>query len=148
MAKVEKSVLVKHSAAQMYDLVDAVEQYPAFLPWCGGSKVIQRTAETTEARIDIDYHGIKQHFSTRNAKIYPSTMTISLVEGPFRTFHGQWSFIPLNDSACKILFSLEYEFSSRIFERIIAPVFHHIANTFVDSFVVRANDIYRQKENR
>lgn len=145
MARVEKSVLVMHSAKQMYALVDAVEQYPAFLPWCGGTQIIQRDDEITEARIDIDFHGIKQHFTTRNAKQYPSAMKISLIEGPFKTFYGQWSFIPLNDEACKILFSLEYEFSSRILEKIIAPVFHHIATTFVDSFVMRAKDIYRQK---
>lgn len=143
MAQVEKSVLVHHSAAQMYALVDAVEQYPAFLPWCGGIDLIKRDEASTIATLHIDYHGIKQNFTTENHKTYPSLMDIQLKNGPFKHLEGIWRFIALSDDACKIEFQLSYEFSNIFLEKIIAPVFSHIANTFVDAFVERADKVYR-----
>lgn len=142
MAKVEKSVLVPYSAAQMYALVDEVERYPEFLPWCGGTLLITRTEQTTEATIHINYHHVKQSFTTENHKTYPSLMEIRLKEGPFKHLFGSWHFKALNESACKIEFTLNYEFANKILEKIIAPVFNHIANTFVDAFVARAEKVY------
>jgi ribosome-associated toxin RatA of RatAB toxin-antitoxin module len=145
MAQVEKSVLVPHSAIQMYQLVDAPERYPEFLPWCGGVDLKQRDEAITVATLRIDYHGIKQNFTTENTKTFPTLMDIKLVEGPFRHLEGVWRFIPLSEDACKIEFKLHYEFSSHLLEKIIAPVFSHIANTFVDAFVERAEIIYTSK---
>jgi ribosome-associated toxin RatA of RatAB toxin-antitoxin module len=142
MSQVEKTVLVAHSAERMYALVDAVEQYPEFLPWCGGVDLIKRNDTHTSATLHIDYHGIKQHFTTENEKTYPSLMDISLVNGPFKHLEGVWRFIPLAVDACKIEFRLNYEFSNAFLERLIAPVFSHIANTFVDAFVERADKVY------
>jgi ribosome-associated toxin RatA of RatAB toxin-antitoxin module len=145
MAQVEKSVLVPHSAEQMYLLVDAPERYPEFLPWCGGVDLQKRDDTITVATLHIDYHGIKQNFTTENTKTYPTLMDIKLVDGPFRQLEGVWRFIPLADDACKIEFRLHYEFSSHLLEKIIAPVFSHIANTFVDAFVSRAEILYASK---
>lgn len=142
MAQVEKTVLVPYSAAQMYALVDAPERYPEFLPWCGGVDLQSRDDSTTIATLHIDYHGLKQNFTTRNSKIFPTRMEIELVAGPFSHMEGVWHFIPLAEDACKIEFRLNYEFSSRLLEKIIAPVFSFIANTFVDAFVERAEKIY------
>lgn len=143
MAQVEKTVLVGHSAERMYNLVDKVEDYPRFLPWCGGVDLIRRDETATVATLHIDYHGIKQNFTTENHKAYPSTMEIKLVNGPFRHLEGDWRFIPLAEDACKIEFRLNYEFSNFLLEKLIAPVFSHIANTFVDAFVHRAEQIYK-----
>ncbi len=142
MAVVEKSVLIERSAAQMFDLVDRVEDYPKFLPWCGGTQLFERSSSKTAARIDIRYHGLKAHFSTENAKDYPRSMTIALTDGPFRHMDGGWRFTPLGDAACKVEFRLHYEFSSRLLEKALGPVFNHIANTFVESFVKRAGELY------
>ena len=142
MAQVEKTVLVPYSAAQMYQLVDAPERYPEFLPWCGGVDLQSRDTTTTIATLHIDYHGLKQRFTTRNSKTFPTLMEIELVDGPFSHMEGVWHFIPLGEDACKVEFRLNYEFSSRLLEKIIAPVFSHIANTFVDAFVERAEKIY------
>lgn len=142
MAQVNKTVLVGFSDAQMYTLVDTVEKYPEFLPWCGGVDLIQRDATSTVATLHIAYHGIKQQFTTENHKTYPSQMKISLRDGPFKHMDGLWQFIPLNENACKIVFELNYEFSNAFLDKLIAPVFSHIANTFVDSFVLRAEQIY------
>lgn len=142
MAQVEKTVLVGHSATRMYQLVDTVERYPEFLPWCGGIDLIKRDEASTIATLHIDYHGLKQKFTTENHKIFPTLMDIKLKDGPFRHLEGIWRFIELADDACKIEFRLSYEFSSVFLEKLISPVFSHIANTFVDSFVTRADQIY------
>lgn len=143
MALVEKTVLVPHSAAQMYELVDSPERYPDFLPWCGAVDLQQKTDTITIATLHIDYHGLKHNFTTENTKSHPTLIDIKLVQGPFRHLEGVWRFTPLAKDACKIEFKLHYEFSSHLLERIIAPVFSHIANTFVDAFVERAETLYR-----
>ena len=142
MAIVEKSVLIPLSPQQMFDLVDRVEDYAQFLPWCGGTELIERTSEVTAARIHINYHGVKAHFSTENAKDVPHWMNISLRDGPFRRLDGGWRFIALGDAGCKVEFKLHYEFSSKLLEKVLGPVFGHIVGTFVDSFVKRAHQIY------
>lgn len=142
MAVVEKSVLIERTAVQMFELVDRVEDYPEFLPWCGGTELLERTDTKTAARIHINYHGLKAHFATENAKEVPRLMSIRLREGPFRSMDGGWRFTPLGETACKVEFRLQYEFSSRILEKALGPVFHHIANTFVESFVKRAQQLY------
>jgi ribosome-associated toxin RatA of RatAB toxin-antitoxin module len=142
MANVEKSVLVGYSASQMYALVDRVEDYPAFLPWCGGTEVEHRDGQTTRASIAIDYRGIRQSFRTENRTWPPEAIEIRLVSGPFRRLDGTWRFTTLSDSACRIDFRLHYEFSSRVLETLVGPVFHLIANSFVDAFLRRAEQVY------
>ncbi|PWB58650.1 MAG: ubiquinone-binding protein [Nitrosomonadales bacterium] len=142
MAIVEKSVLVLHSAQQMFDLVDGVELYPQFLPWCGGTDVKWRDEASTVATVMIDYHRIKQSFTTENAKQIPSLIEMKLQDGPFRHLDGCWRFIALNESACKVEFKLHYEFSSKLLESLVGPVFNHITSNFVDAFVERAEKVY------
>lgn len=143
MADVHKTVLVGYSAEQMFLLVDEVERYPEFLPWCGGVGLKWRNEASTSATLHINYHGLKQSFTTENTKVFPGSMDIRLVDGPFRHLEGFWHFIPLASDACKIEFRLAYEFASPLLEKIIAPVFSHIANTFVDAFVERAERVYQ-----
>lgn len=143
MAAVKKTLLIEFTPAQMFELVDRVEEYPAFLPWCGGTELLLRDEQATAARIHINYHGIKAQFSTENEKHWPEAMLIRLKEGPFRQLDGEWRFSPLGDAACKIEFSLRYEFANRLLDKAFGPVFNHIANTFVESFVRRAEQVYR-----
>ncbi len=142
MATVEKTVLVEHSAEQMFSLVDRVENYPDFLPWCGGSSVKDIAGNIVHATVDINYHHIKQSFTTENTRNPPNQIDMTLLDGPFRHLDGCWRFIPLNDSACKIEFRLHYEFSSKLLEKLVGPVFHYIANSFVDAFIHRAEKVY------
>ena len=142
MAVVEKSVLIARTPRQMFDLVDRVEEYPKFLPWCGGTELIERSETVTAARIHIDYHGIKAHFATENPKEAPQWMDIHLREGPFRSLDGGWRFTALGEAGCKVEFRLNYEFSSKVLEKVLGPVFNHNVGTFVESFVKRAQEIY------
>jgi ribosome-associated toxin RatA of RatAB toxin-antitoxin module len=143
MADVKRIVLVEQSAARMFELVDRVEDYPQFLPWCGGTEVLERSDSLTVATLHINYHGVRAHFTTANTKQVPHTMLIALRDGPFRQLEGAWRFSALGEQACKIEFHLHYEFSSRLLEKIVGPVFGHVANTFVDAFVKRAEALSR-----
>jgi ribosome-associated toxin RatA of RatAB toxin-antitoxin module len=126
----------------MFGLVDRVEDYPQFLPWCGGAELHERTATRTAATLRISYHGIKSQFSTENIKDEPRLMEIRLTDGPFTHMDGRWCFTALGETACKVEFRLHYEFSSQLLEKVLGPVFNHIADTFVESFVKRAQKVY------
>ena len=142
MAEVHNSVLVPYPAQRMFALVDAVEKYPEFLPWCSDTELIFRDAHVTRAAIRISYRGIRQGFSTENTKSEPQLMQIRLIEGPFKNLEGGWRFTDLGDAGCKVELSLNYEFASRVLDRLIGPVFGYIANNLVDAFVKRAHHIY------
>lgn len=139
MPTVLKSVLVHHPAAAMFVLVDAVERYPEFLPWCGGAEVLERTGAITHARIDIDYHGLKSAITTRNRKEPPEWMHLDFTDGPFASFRGHWRFVPLGANGCRVEFSLEYGFDNRALDALLGPVFGHILETLVERFVARAD---------
>ena len=139
---VKKSVLIERSSQQMFDLVDRVEDYPQFLPWCSETHCQFRDDQKTVATLHINYRRVSSHFTTENDKESPQWMRIHLVDGPFRRLEGLWRFKPLADYACKIEFQLSYEFSSKMLEKVIGPVFSQIANTFVDAFVKRANEVH------
>lgn len=142
MTDVKKNVIVNHSIDKMFHLVDHIESYPLFLPWCGGSKVIERNDTITRATIRIQYKGVNQSFTTENTKDYPYRIDLRLIDGPFKVLEGYWIFSPIHNEACNIEFHLHYKFSNFILEKLISPIFSQIANTFVDSFVVQADKIY------
>ena len=142
MRHVAKSVLVPYAASQMFELVDRVELYPQFLPWCGGTRVIAQEENRKTARIDIDYHGVRTHFTTDNLNAPPTSIVVTLKDGPFRRLHGEWRFQALGEHGCKVEFDLAYEFATGLLDRVIGPVFSHIANTFIDAFVKRAERVY------
>lgn len=142
MALVERSVLVGHPAERMYGLVDNVERYPEFLPWCDSTQVELRNGALTRASILIDYHGIRQSFKTENRTSPPELIEIRLVSGPFRHLEGLWRFTPLSPEACKVEFHLHYEFSNRLLEKLVGPVFKHIVQTLLDAFLQRADRMY------
>lgn len=144
MQCVKKSVLVAYSAIQMFDLVDRVEDYPKFLPWCASASVLESHPGGKTARLDIDYHGVRAHWTTDNANTPGVLIVVTLKDGPFRHLHGEWRFRALRDDACKVELDLAYEFSSGLLDRVIGPVFSHIANTFIDAFVRRAEAVYRR----
>lgn len=142
MPEVVKSVLVPYTPEQMFGLVDDVQRYPEFLPWCSSVEVALHDERITRATLRINYRGIKQHFTTANAKDAPRTMRMQLVDGPFRMLDGNWRFNDLNGRGCKVEFNLHYEYSNRVLATLVGPVFGHIADTLVEAFVKRAGQIY------
>jgi ribosome-associated toxin RatA of RatAB toxin-antitoxin module len=142
MHEIDRSVLLNYSAEQIFVLVDRVEDYPAFLPWCGETSVEVQDENRKRAAITIDFKGIRQRFATDNTREVPTRIDMRLAEGPFRNLDGTWHFLPLGEHACKVQFRLRYEFASRILEKVVGPVFDHIAASFVDAFVRRAAEVY------
>ena len=142
MQRVDKSVLVPYGAAQMFALVDRIEDYPRFLPWCGGTQILASGAAGKTARIDIDYHGVRAHFTTDNRNRMPESIVVMLKDGPFRHLSGEWRFRELGPGAAKVELQLAYEFATPMLGRVVGPVFNHIASTFIDAFVRRAEVVY------
>jgi ribosome-associated toxin RatA of RatAB toxin-antitoxin module len=136
-----RSILVPHSAAKMYALVNDVPSYPKFLPWCGGAQILEQTPETMKARVDIAYLGLHQSFTTDNLLEQDKHISLRLISGPFSKLTGEWRFTQLGDLGCKIEFELHYAFEG-VLEVLVAPVFDRIAATFVDAFVKRADELH------
>ena len=147
MKHVHKSVLLWYSPGEMYELVTDIEDYPTFLPWCDKAEVLQRHDDGVTARLGLAYRGVRHAFTTRNQHEPDKSVSVRLVDGPFSLLDGTWHFRPLGrpgseDQACKIEFDLRYAFASEALEVVVSPVFDKVANTFVESFVRRAADVY------
>jgi len=142
MHTLKRNALVPYSARQMFELVNAIEEYPRFLPWCHKSRVINRSDLEVIAELDINWKGIHKSFTTRNGLKPYHQITISLVNGPMHRLDGVWMFTELDEMACKIELDLEFEFTGSFIDRLFQPVFQHIANTLVEAFCKRAAELY------
>lgn len=142
MKQIARSAIVEHSAAEMYALVEDIEAYPVFLPWCTAAVVHERRPGATKATLTVGAGRLRHSFTTHNDNRPGEAIDMRLVEGPFRRFAGRWRFAPLAPHACRIEFSLSYEFSSRAPGRLLAPLFDGIADSTVEAFVRRAAQVY------
>jgi ribosome-associated toxin RatA of RatAB toxin-antitoxin module len=152
MKRVQKSVLLWYSPREMYDLVVAVDRYPQFLPWCERAEVLQASGDTMTARLHLAYAGVHHAFTTRNKHVLARSVLVQLVDGPFSMLDGMWQFMPIGrggsaatdgeERACRIEFELDYAFASKPLEAVLSPVFDKVANTLVDRFVQRAEQVY------
>jgi ribosome-associated toxin RatA of RatAB toxin-antitoxin module len=142
MKRITRSAIVCHSAAELYALVEDIEAYPRFVPWCAEARVLERDAFRTKATITAGMGPVRQSFTTRNDNRPGEAIDMRLVEGPFKAFVAAWRFTPLEAHACRVDFSLEYEFASRVTARLLEPLFDRIADTTVDAFARRADKVY------
>lgn len=145
MTTIHKSALLPYSAEEMYALVADIESYCKFLPWCAGARIVARDAQSVTAAIDISYRGVHKTFTTRNELDPGRSMTLQLVDGPFKLLQGHWRFEALEEKACKVSLDLQFEFSNFLLEFAIGSVFSTIANGLVDSFSRRAEEIYGKR---
>jgi ribosome-associated toxin RatA of RatAB toxin-antitoxin module len=139
---VQKSALVKFSAQQMYDLVEDIESYPQFLPWCSGSRILRREDNIVEGEIEIAKAGFHKSFATRNRLESGGKIHLSLLDGPFSSLEGVWNFLPLRADASKISLDIEFEIAGKLASLAFGPVFNQICNTMVSSFTERAKALY------
>jgi len=142
MNSLKKQAIVPYSAREMFELVNDIEDYPRFLPWCQSTKIISRTDSEVVASIEINWKGVRKEFTTRNYLKPHEQMDIKLVTGPLKHMEGIWNFQPLNERACKVMLDLEFEFAGGFIDRLFQPVFQHIANSLVDAFCKRAVEVY------
>jgi len=144
--ELRRSALVAFPAGAMFDLIEAAEHYPSFLPWCAGTTILERDDSVVAAEIQVDYHGIRFGFTTRNPKRRPDWLGVRLERGPFRRFEGDWRITSLTPAACKVEFDFQYEVGGTLSSRLARSVFDHVATTLVDAFVARAESVPRPVE--
>ncbi len=142
MTTINKSALVPYSAAQMFELVDDVETYSEFLPWCSRSTVLSRSDDEVRASLELSKGRLKKSFTTCNRIQKNKMIEIRLEEGPFHHLEGFWRFETLSDGACKVSYDMEFEFSGKLLSLAMGPMFSQVAESLVDSFCQRAKDIY------
>ena len=144
MPEIRRSALMPYPVQFMYDIVNDVDSYPEFLPWCGGVKIHQLDNSSMEASILMRGAGLNHWFKTRNSMVPGKSIEMELVEGPFNKLEGLWSFTPIDSEGCKIELRLLFEMKQGLASTLIAPAFSRIANTMVDSFCDRARDQYER----
>ena len=141
MKNIARSAIVEHSAAEMYALVEDIEAYPDFLPWCSAAEVHERVPGRTRATLTVGVRGLRHAFTTLNENRPAEAIDMHLVSGPFRKFEGRWRFVALAPDACRIEFSLQYEFASRVLGKVLSPLFDGMADSMVEAFVRRATQV-------
>lgn len=141
MKQISRSAIVEHSAQEMFALVDDIESYPRFLPWCTAAKVEERTPDSVRATLGVGVRGVNTSLTTRNDIRPGEAMDMQLVKGPFRRFAAAWRFKPLSEEACRVEFALQYELAGPL-ARVLEPLFDRIADTMVDAFTRRAAELY------
>jgi ribosome-associated toxin RatA of RatAB toxin-antitoxin module len=144
MKRIARSAIVEHAAGILYALVERIEDYPQFLPWCREARVHERSAARTVATLTVGLKGLRYAFTTENANLPPSAIDLRLREGPFRHFAAHWRFTPLGERAARIDFAMEYEFAGRVISRALGPLFERIADTMVEAFKRRADELHGQ----
>lgn len=142
MRQVERSALVPYSAVQMFEVVNDVASYPAFLPWCVASELLESSSSVIVARLDLAKGRIRQSFTTRNELDPPNHISISLVAGPFSLLKGEWHFKQLGDEGCKVEMNLKFDFDNRLMNATLGKVFSAAADRLVDAFCERADVLY------
>jgi len=142
MRKISRSTLVPYSAAQMYTLVEDVESYPDFLPWCSDAELHWREEDILEGSVEMHRAGLRRRFRTRNTMRQDEAIDMTLVDGPFSHLSGGWHFRALGTAGCKVSLDMEFEVKSRTTDRLLGRYFEEICNSLVDAFVRRAGEIY------
>jgi len=148
VTEIRRSSILPYTAKQMFVLVDDIEKYSDFLPWCSNSKILKREGNQVEASLELSWSGISKTFTTKNTLTPHNTIDINLVSGPFKHLEGIWKFTELGDDGCKVELELDFELAGTILDAVFKPVFSHVASSFVDLFTVRAEEVYGKQENK
>jgi ribosome-associated toxin RatA of RatAB toxin-antitoxin module len=138
---IHRSALMPFSAQTMFEIVNDVAAYPEFLPWCADTRIQSQTDSSMEASILMKKAGVNHWFTTSNSIDKNKAIKMKLVDGPFKRLDGEWRFIEFEPSASKIELELNFEFSLGLGTTLVAPIFTQIANTLVDSFCKRAQNL-------
>lgn len=146
MSLISRNALVPYSTEEMYKLVEDVESYPEFLPWCRSTEVLSRHDDEVQACIEIAKGGLNKSFTTTNRMQKNKMIEMRLLKGPFKHLQGFWRFDVLKDpKACKISFDLDFEFENKLIALAAGSVFNQIANAMVDAFSKRAVEVYGER---
>jgi len=145
MPTISRTALVEHTSKDMFELVCDIESYPDFLPWCSAAKVDESSETHQVASVTINQVINQSEFSTRNALETNQSITMELVDGPFKHLTGTWQFKPLGDSACRVLLDIDFEFANPMVGRLISPAFNKVCDSLVNAFLRRADQLGKQR---
>ncbi len=141
MIQVTRHALVPYTAEQMFNLVNNIEVYPDFLPWCKEASILSSTEQSIEARLKVSQGAVTQAFTTINELIKNQKIVMRLKEGPFKHLEGIWLFEPCQEG-CHIRFDMQFEFSNPIMAALISGKFKTMVGTLVQAFTDRAKQVY------
>ena len=142
MKHIHKTALVPYNCSEMFDLVNNVNDYPKFLPWCKSVTLVSQTESEIVATVHMGGAGLEKSFTTKNIITPNKIIQMSLVNGPFDHLSGDWKFYQLGNEGCKISLNLEFEIKNRLLSMSLGPVFTKICTGLVDGFIKRANEVY------
>ncbi len=146
MRDVNRSAITPYSVEEMFELISDIESYSSFLPWCNESTVLSSSGTGPErevvASLGLALGSLTGHFTTRNRSIRPSSIVLTLVEGPFSELEGDWKIEPLGEGGSKLELNMRFGFSNPLKDMLLGAVFEQTCNKLVDAFVKRAGEIY------
>lgn len=142
MTHVQRSALLPYSVTQMYQLVNDVDSYPEFIPWCVKCEVQNENESEKQATMHFASRGIKTSVTTKNELTENEKITMHLVEGPFKHLVGDWQFHNIDNNACRVELDMQFTFSNRLYEATLGPIFNQVANKLVSTFAQRAEELY------
>ncbi len=146
MSHIQRSALVHYSPAEMYALVNDIDSYASFLPWCRSSHILSQTETQIVASVEIAKGILNKTFTTRNTLIKDQRINLELMDGPFKKLQGYWQFDTLKmENACRVNLDLEFEFDSAMISIAAKPIFMQIATTLVEAFCKRAVEVYGER---
>jgi len=142
MTEISKTTVVPYTSEEMYVLVNDIESYPTFLPWCTEAKILSQQEDSVTAKLSMALGRIKQSFTTENTMQDGSRIDMQLIEGPFKHLSGYWRFIQEDDQSCHIHLHMHFEFKNKIIKHTLGKAFYKVMDTLVESFVQRAQQVY------
>lgn len=145
LVEIHKSAVVPYSADEMYALVNDIESYPVFLPWCSAAEVLNRGPRQLTASVSLEAGKIKQSFTTKNTMQPGRSIDMRLIKGPFKHLTGSWKFGPLNENSCTVSLDMNFEFKNKLLKLALSSTFNKIMKTLVESFTRRAEAIYGRR---
>ena len=138
MREVKRSALVSQPPARLFALINDIESYPQFLPWCTHARVASRSAQELVATLGVRQGALHGEFTTRNTLEPERAVHMHLLSGPFRTLEGHWLLTPLEPQGCKVELSMRFAFKSALTGMLFEPMFADTIGSLVDAFVARA----------
>lgn len=142
MMRISRSALLPYPASAVFALVNDIAAYPAFLPGCLGASVHRATADEVIASLELGKAGLRYTLTTRNELEAPLRMRMNLMDGPFRAFAAEWTFLPLGEQACKASLEMNFEFSAGLLDAALGTLFESTARELVNAVCARAEQLY------
>ena len=144
MPQINRSALMPFKQKDIFNLVNDVEAYPDFLPWCSSAEILEKTSDQVLAKLTLKKMGVSYELVTRNRLSPFNLIDIELVEGPLQSLKGEWLFTELGDLGCKVEMSLGFELKKRFIDKAMGSLLESAAEDMVRLFSSRAASIFEE----